>query len=234
MKKIGLIGGLGPEATVEYYKEIIKKFNLLNKDVSLNYPEMIIYSVNISKLIDFMEKKEYSNAVQYISKSIASLKDAGAEFGAITANTPHLLFDEIQKKSELPLISIVDAVRKEAQKLQLKKVGLIGTKFTMKASFYSDAFAKDGMEVHVPDNNHIEVINHKLFTEMELGIFKPETRELILGIVQQMKNKQGIDSIILGCTEFPIMFTNDAYFGIPFLNTTRIHVEEIVRQCLEN
>jgi aspartate racemase len=144
-----------------------------------------------------------------------------------------LLFNEIQSKSPLPLISIVEAARNEAETLKVKKAGLIGTKFTMEASFYQDVFSKSGIQIVVPSPENIKIINEKLFSEIELGIFKDETRELMLGIIKNMIHSSNIDSLILGCTEFPIMFTEPKYFGIPFLNTTSIHVGEIVKKCIE-
>jgi len=234
MKTIGIIGGLGPEATTDYYKEIIKSFNEMNSNASLNYPEIIIYSVNMGKFIEHIQKAEYTMATEYISSCINRLANAGADFAAISANTPHMLFNEIQGKSNIPLISIVAATKNEAQKLQLKKAGLIGTKFTMNSSFFKDVFQPSGIDIIVPSNFDIETINEKLFTELELGIYKPETQTLLLEIVQQMINRDKIDSLILGCTEFPIMFTNNQYLVIPFLNTTRIHVAKIVDACINS
>jgi aspartate racemase len=136
MKCIGIIGGLGPEATVDYYKEIIGEFKELNTIGELNYPEIIIYSVNMSKFIGYLENNDYKNATGYIADSINKLQVAGADFAAISANTPHLLFNEIENLTTLPLVSMIDAVCKEAQGKNLKTCGLIGTKFTMKATFY--------------------------------------------------------------------------------------------------
>lgn len=232
MRTIGIIGGLGPEATIDYYKEIIQRFNTLNPNGNLNYPEIVIYSVNIGKLIGHMEVQEYDKAVDYLSSSIHKLEAAGADFGAISANTPHLLFKEIQQRCKLPLISIVETAKEESSRLGLKKVGLIGTKFTMKNSFYSDAFAPSGIEIIVPRPDEIETINQKLFSELELGIYKDETKELFLEIINTMKERDKIDSLILGCTEFPIMFTESHYMNIPFLNTTSLHVNKIVAACL--
>jgi aspartate racemase len=234
MKKIGILGGLGPEATTDYYKEIIKSFNEMNSNASLNYPEIIIYSVNMGKFIGHIQNAEFAMAVEYISNCINMLANAGADFAAISANTPHMLFTEIQSKSNIPIISIVEATKNEAQKLKLKKAGLIGTKFTMNTSFFKDVFQPSGIEIIVPPTSDIETINEKLFTELELGIYKAETQTLLLDIVQKMINSDKIDSLILGCTEFPIMFKNSQYLGIPFLNTTRIHVARIVDACINN
>ena len=232
MKRVGIIGGLGPEATTDYYKEIINRFKEINPDSDLNYPEIIIYSVNMATFIGHMQNADYKSATEYLSYCIHQLENAGADFIAISSNTPHLLFNELKKTCNRPIISIVETAKTEAKKLKLKKIGLIGTKFTMQTSFYADVFNQSGIELVVPDSNDIEIINNKLFTEIELGLFKDETKTLILDIVQKMIEHHNIEALILGCTEFPLMFTKDEYLNIPFINTTRVHVAEIVNYCL--
>ncbi len=231
MKRIGIIGGLGPEATSDYYNRIIDAFK--KKDTSLNYPEIIIYSVNLAKLTGFMNKKEYNKAADYIAGGLEALKLAGADFGAISANTPHMLFREITKRSTLPLISIVEATLRRALEMGLKKTGLFGTKFTMDAAFYADPFAREGIEVVSPIEKEKILLHEKLFQEIELGIFKDTTRELLIEIIQKMIGRDNIDSLILGCTEFPLILGEESYAGIPVLNTTQIHVNAIINECLQ-
>ncbi|OFX49982.1 MAG: aspartate racemase [Bacteroidetes bacterium GWB2_41_8] len=232
MKRIGIIGGLGPEATVDYYKEIINAFKNGNGD--LDYPEIIIYSVNMAHFIRLMREKKYDQATAYISEKIEGLKQAGADFAALSANTPHQLFDQLRERSGIPLISIVEATCNEAKSKGLKRAGLFGTEFTMNASFFPEVFKKKGIEVIMPGEEDKELINYKLFSEIELGIFKDETRELLIGIIEKMVREQHIDSLILGCTEFPLILTAETYAGIPILNTTKIHVESIAKYCRES
>ena len=163
---------------------------------------------------------------------IEKLRLIGADFAAISANTPHLLWNEICACTSLPLISITESVKEEAVGMGIKKAGLIGTRFTMQSDFYTRSFAAKGMEIIVPETNEIDAIHEKLFSELEIGIFRDETRELMLEIIQKMIHRSGIDSLILGCTEFPLLFTESSYLGIPFLNTTDIHVKAIVNYCL--
>jgi len=229
MKTIGIVGGLGPEATVDYYKEIINCFKTGGGE--MNYPEIIIYSVNMADFLAPMKRKAWDDAAGYLLDKIRALKNAGADFAAISANTPHLLFEKIKADSPLPLISIVEATREEASKRGLKNPGLIGTGFTMNASFYPDTFSKYGMNVVMPGDEDKKLINHRLFTEIELGIFKDETRQELIDITRKMVEEKHIDSMILGCTEFPLILPDAEYAGIPMLNTTRIHVEAIVREA---
>lgn len=227
-KKIGLIGGLGPEATVDYYNSLIDIFKEENQG-NLDYPEILIYSVNLGYLISNMKKKDYETARRYISEKIAALERAGAGMVALTANTPHLFFDSLRQEAGVPMISIVEAAAKEAQRLGIRRAGLLGTRFTMEERFFHDVFRKSGIEVVSPGADDIEIIHHKLFTEIELGIFKDETRQQLIGIIAKMKADSHIDGIILGCTEFPLILPDSHYAGIPALNTTRIHVNEIVK-----
>ena len=233
METIGIIGGLGPEATVDYYKEMIGLVAQKNGEESLNYPEIIVYSVNMETFIGRLRKKDYSGAAGYIAGCINKLAAAGATFAAISANTPHLLFNEIQKNVSIPLVSIVETCRIRAEQLGVKRCGLLGTEFTMNASFYADEFAQSNIEVVSPEKVDIERIDELLFTEMEHGIFKERSKSEILEIVGKMIEKQKIDAVILGCTEFPILFRDKQYLGIPFLNTTRIHVEAIIERSLD-
>lgn len=229
MKKIGVIGGLGPEATIDYYTEIINAFK--NEDGDLNYPEIIIYSVNMSVFISLMKEKKFDLATTLLLEKIEALKRAGAEFAVLSANTPHLLFDRIKEKCGIPMISIVESACNESIKRGYKRTGLIGTGFTMEASFFADVFKKQGIDVIIPDKEDRDLINHRLFTEIELGIFKDDTRQLLIDIIEKMVQKQHIDSMILGCTEFPLILKESSYAGIPMLNTTKIHVDAIVKYC---
>lgn len=229
MKRIGLIGGMGPESTLDYYNSIINAFK--TNQGSLNYPEIIIYSINLSEFLGLMKVKAYDTIVEMLVDKIGSLKKAGAEFAAITANTPHLLFNSISEKSSLPLISIVEATCQETRKRGLKKPGLFGTGFTMAATFYQETFSRYGIAVEVPEAEDREIINEKLFSEIEQGIFKDETRDLLINKINKLVAEKRIDSLILGCTEFPLILTEDEYAGIPMLNTTKIHVDAIVKEC---
>lgn len=229
MKRIGIIGGLGPEATMDYYSEIINSFKSANHN--LNYPEIIIYSVNMSEFLKLMKEKKFDLATTYLLEKIGNLQRAGAEFAAISANTPHQMFDDLIKKSAITLISIVEATCWEAKKRGLKRLGLFGTEYTMNASFYHEVFNRNGMEVITPEKSDKELINQKLFTEIELGIFNDETRKILTDIIEKMVLEQNIDSLILGCTELPLILTEETYAGIPVLNTTKIHVKAIIEYC---
>lgn len=229
MKTIGLVGGLGPEATLDYYQRIIA--GARDVDDALNVPEVIIYSVNLREALTIVEAKELERLTEFLLAKIAALAAAGAEFAAITANTAHLVFDEVAARSPLPLISIVEACCTAAQQRGLKRGGLMGTRFTMQADFFQRPFRRQGIELLVPTAEEQDLIHHKLFSEIELGIIRDDTREALLAIIRQMIERDNIDFLVLGCTELPLILPDEA-FGIPLLNTTAIHVESIVAECL--
>jgi aspartate racemase len=220
---------MGPESTLDYYREIINAFKTNEGD--FNYPEIIIYSVNISEFLGYMKAKAYDKIVPLLLGKIIALEKAGADFAAITANTPHMFYNAISEKSPLPMISIVEATCRETIRRELKKPGLFGTGFTMTSTFYQEVFDRHGIPIILPDEDDREILDQKLFNEIELGIFREDTRNLLIEIIRRMVKEEKIDSLILGCTEYPLILTAENYAGIPMLNTTRIHVEEIVREC---
>lgn len=230
MRKIGMIGGLGPESTLDYYKLIVEGYRESVKDGS--YPEIIINSMNMKELLDMMDNGEWDNVVACLINGIDALYKAGADFAFISSNTPHIVFERINKKSPIPLISIVEETCKSANKLGMKKIGLIGTKFTMKNNFFEKVFDKSNITIVVPKEEEQEYIHNKLMTEIELGQFLDETRNELLNIVKRMLDEDSIEGVILGCTELPLILTKDE-FSIPFLNTTKIHVESIIENYLK-
>lgn len=229
MKTIGIIGGLGPEATLDYYKRVIEAFRV---EGSLAAPEIIIYSVNMEEVLELVGNKEWNHLIYLLTAKIKALHKAGADFAIISANTPHIVFDELQAKSPIPLLSIVSATVEKSQELGVKKAGLLGTKFTMQANFFAPPFAARDMAVVVPPPADQDYIHDRLVKEIELGIFTEETRNGLLAVIERMIDREKIDAVILGCTELPLILEKSA-FGIPFLNTTAIHVESLVNYCRE-
>jgi aspartate racemase len=225
VKRIGLVGGIGPESTLDYYRRIVAASAALP---GAPVPEIVVFSVRMGELFDLMEAQDWDGLAAWLLAKIEALRAAGADFAAITANTPHVVFDRVQARSPIPLRSIVAATRREAERLGVRRLGLLGTRFTMRADFYARAFAAAGMELAVPAPAEQELIHHRLMTEIELGVFRDSTREELLGIVKRLVDGERAEAIILGCTELPLILDRSAH-GVPFLNTTAIHVEDVVR-----
>lgn len=229
MKKIGMIGGFGPESTLDYYRLLIGTYRKKIKDESI--PEIIIYSMDVNILLKMVTNKQWDTLVKWLVNGLEVLHKAGANFGFISANTPHIVFDMVNELSPLPLLSIVEETCKYIDRLDLRRVGLLGTKFTMQSDFYKKACDKYNIAIFVPNEKEQEYVHGKLITEIEFGIFLDETREGLLDIIRRMIDEDLVEGIILGCTELPLILTKHES-GIPFLNTTKIHVENIINYYL--
>jgi len=230
MKMLGIIGGLGPESTVDYYQKIIALYRERTGDGS--YPEFIIKSVNLRKGLDFMEAGNLAGMADYLLEGIGKLADAGADVGLISANTPHVVFDEVASKSPMPLISIVEATCAAAKARNLTRLALFGTRYTMQSNFYPKVFSGEGIKLLVPGPNDQAYLHDKYMNELVPGKFLPETRAGLLAIVDRMKAKSDIDGVILAGTELPLILRDPDHDDIPFLNTTKIHVEAAVTEML--
>ena len=230
MKTVGIIGGIGPESTVDYYRSIIAGYRQQRPDGS--HPSIIINSVDVSKLLGWMGANQLGEVTDYLVEALQKLARAGADFGIISANTPHIVFDDIQQRSPIPLISIVEATCSEAQKRGMSKVGLMGTRFTMQARFYPDVFSRKGITVVTPDEAEQGYLHDKYLGELLKGVFLPETRERLLEIIESMKQRYQIQAVILGGTELPLILRAEEACGIPLLDTTQIHVQAVVAELL--
>jgi len=228
--KIGMIGGVGPESTVDYYQRLIKLYQInISGD---DYPEIIINSINMTAMLKLVSDKNWDGLAGMLAGSVRALQSAGADLAFIASNTPHIVFEQVKLVSPIPLVSIVEAARMEAEKQGLKKVGLLGTLFTMQSSYYQTEFDKSGIAMVVPNEEEKQYIQQKLFSEIEHGVILEDTRNGLLEIVKRLITDESIDGVVLGCTELPLILTKSEY-GIPFLNTTEIHAQRIFEKYME-
>jgi aspartate racemase len=230
MKTIGIVGGIGPESTIEYYRLIIASYVERVPDGS--YPSIIINSIDLKKLLDMVAANERAKMTEFLVGEIQRLARAGAECGLVAANTPHIVFDEVRRQSSIPLISIVEATCEAAKALGLRKLGLFGTRFTMQGRFYPDVFSKEGITLAVPDEHDQAYIHHMYFHELVKGTVLPETRERLFTIVDRLKEREGIQGLILGGTELSLILRDATVRDIPVLDTTKIHAKAIVAEAL--
>jgi aspartate racemase len=225
---LGIIGGIGPESTVDYYQTIVGLYRARKPDGS--YPAVVINSVDMQRLRKAFEANDLAAIVDYVVPELHRLHRAGADFGLLAANTPHIVFDDLERQSPIPLISIVAVTCQAAKARGLKRVALFGTRFTMTAPLYPDVFSKEGIAVVIPEPADQDFIHEKYLGELVNGIFLPETREGLLAVVERMARQNGIDGVILGGTELPLILREPDHHGIPFLNTTAIHCEAAVER----
>ena len=230
MKKIGIIGGLGPESTRDYYREIIDAFK--DEYELSGFPEMVIESCDLKKFTMYASEGKWDYIAGVLSKKCENLVHSGADFIAIASNTPHKVFRQVNEICSVPIISIIEATRSEAMRRAVKKLCLLGTPFTMRESFYHDVFAGSGIELVVPRENDQAFIGKTLFEEIELGIINEATKKEYLNIIARVCETEYIDGVIMGCTELPMILKPEDIAG-EYFDTLKIHVREIVRKCKE-
>jgi len=226
MKTVGIIGGIGPESTIEYYRFIIAAWRKQKQNGS--YPSIIINSIDWTKVINLMGDKRFAELTEYLLTELRRMDRAGADFAVVAANAPHVVFDALRDKSPIPLISIVEATCQDATSRGLKRVGLFGIKVVTQGSFYFDIFSKAGISLVVPTLDEQEYIHEKYLNEFVNGVFLAETRDGLMDIVERLRVQEGIEGLILGGTELPLILRDAPDQKIPFLDTTMIHVGQIM------
>ena len=227
MKKLGLIGGMGPESTIPYYHDIVHGVHAR----AGRFPLMSIESVDVFHVLRLESEGRLDELADYLSVAIERVANAGAEVGALCANTPHIVFEELQARSAIPLVSIVDACRDEARRREFSKLGLLGTMPTMEGDFYHRAFRAAGMELAVPDADDRRYVARKISEELEFGILREDTRVGLASVVRRMRDEEGIQAVVLGCTELPLIL-NDGVTCVPCLDTINIQVASLIEAIL--
>jgi aspartate racemase len=230
MKTLGIVGGIAPESTIQYYRLIISAYRERKGDGS--YPSLLINSINMKMMLDLIGANDLIGVTDYLVGEVEKLRQAGAAFGLLASNTPHIVFDDIQARSSIPLTSIVEATCATAQGLGLNRVGLFGTAFTMQGRFYSEVFSRAGISIVVPSLEDQGYIHHKYMSELVNGVFLPETRDRLLEIADGLRVKDRIEGLVLGGTELPLLLNDIGGQAFPFLDTTKIHAESAVAQML--
>jgi aspartate racemase len=228
VRKIGIIGGLGPESTIDYYRIIYQTYREKTKG---QYPQIIVYSLNFKDFPCTGSSAGREEVTGWLIDAAQALHRAGADFALIAANTPHIVFNEVIKQSPIHFISIVEETCRVARNLGLRRVGLIGTRTTMDAHFYQDVFSAQGITIIVPNDAEKEYIDNKITTELFYNTVLERTRQDFLIIIKRMVDEDSIEGLILGCTEIPLLLKQEA-FGIPFFNTTNIHAIAAVEYSL--
>lgn len=227
MTTLGIIGGLGPESTVDYYRRILEEWAKIDPSTA---PHILIDSLDVDYGLSLVEH-DRRKLVEYLLGSVNRLAAAGADFAAMAANTPHVVFDDLVARSPIPLISIVEAAAEEAKRRGMKRVGLLGTRFTMEGSFYPDVLARHEIECLTPDEREITWIHDRYIGQMLRGDFREETRDGVIGIILRLGNEERIDGVILGGTELTILLSASTTIGgVPALDTTALHVSAIVKR----
>lgn len=225
MEKLGILGGMGPESTLEYYKKIVYQYEKrMGRQV---FPNLNIESIDIFAMLALCRQKRYEELTRMLVNGIDKLAQAGATVGLMAANTPHIVFDQVQKQSPIPLISILNATLSKIKQHHQTTVGLLGTDFTMEQGFFEKPFLENQIHIVLPADQDIPKVNHFIVSELEQGIIKESTKQYLKKVVRNMIATNQIEGLILGCTEVPLILSQSD-FEITVYDTTQIHVDRAV------
>jgi aspartate racemase len=227
MKTAGIVGGIGPDSTIEYYRSIIRAYRDTINDGS--YPRLLINSIDMKKMLDLVSRNRLDELAEFLADQIAALERAGADFAALAANTPHIVFPELERRSRIPLVSIVEAACAAARERGYRRVALFGTRFTMQAHFYPQVFEPAGISIVLPSHDEQTLIHDIYAGELLNGSFREESALRMRAIAGRLKAQERIDCVALAGTELPLLLREREYDGIPMLDTTKEHVQRIVR-----
>jgi len=231
MKKLGLIGGVGPESSIEYYRLIIKRFQ--EKLNTKDYPEMIINSINMTEMLGYVFNNQLDQLIDFLCVKIQTLESSGVDFIAIASNTPHLVFDQLVERVNTPLISVVEETCKEICVKKMTRVGLFGTRSTMTNGFYTQVANRFGINIIIPPVEAQDYIHEKYMTELVFNKIRAETKKKLIEYVHALQAKENIQGLILGGTELPLILSQQDFSDLEILDTTKIHVEAIVTKMIE-
>ena len=221
-----MVGGLGPESTIDYYRRVLEAWQ--HDDLS-TAPSIVIDSLDVRRGLHLVEN-DRPGLTEYLLTSLQRLARAGVDFAVMNANTAHIVFDELAARSPVPLVSIVEVCAEEGRRRGLRRLALLGTRFTMEAPFYPAVCARYGTAVVIPDDADRVWIHERYIGELLEGEFRDDTRQQFTSIVGRLRTEEGIDGVILGGTELPLLLTTPLIAGVPALDTTALHVAAIVRR----
>lgn len=227
MKTLGLIGGIAPESTVDYYRRLVAGCRERE-----GYPSILIDSIDLTKMLALVANDRPAFAAWLIDE-VERLARAGAELGAFASNTPHLVFDEVQRASPIPLVSIVDCARDAAVARRLRRVALLGTRFTMTGTFYPAVFASAGIALVTPAAEEQTWVHDTYMSDLVAGRFEEPTQQRFLRLIEELQAREQIDGVILAGTELPLLLRDATVAGVDMLDTTALHVAALVERMVE-
>ena len=226
MATLGIVGGLGPESTIDYYRRILEAWK---RDDPSSSPSIVIDSLDVDRALRLVENDRPA-LVEYLAASLNRLAAAGADFAAMSANTPHVIFDELAADSPIPIVSIVEACAEEAQRRGLRRLGLLGTRFTMEGRFYPNVFTRRKIVIVSPNAEERTWIHDRYVGQLLKGEFLDETRKGVTRVIKRLRDEEKIDGVILGGTELTLLLSAPTVADIPALDTTALHVAAIVKR----
>ena len=229
MKKIGLVGGTGPESTLMYYKELNMRTDAVTNGKVM--PDIAIESVNFRRAWEYVSGAQYDKLADYLSEKVTALRNGGAEVISLTAATMHIVIDRVEEKTGTKLVSIPKAVCDETLKHGYKKIGLLGTIFTMEQDYMKKDLVSSGISVIVPDKEDRDLVAKRIYEELEMGIVKKSTLDEFNSIITNMKEQHGIEAVSLGCTELPLLLDSNNCV-LPVMDSVDIHIRRLIELAI--
>ena len=220
---LGIVGGTGPESTLDYYRTLISIWR--ERGPAGTFPRVVINSVEGGEVIRLLGQGDQARVAGILSLAVRQLSAAGAGVGILASNACHLAFGDIEASAPIPLIHIVDAAAHAARSAGHRRLGIMGTRFVMQAPLYQEILAAAGIAVVVPHADEQAYVHDKYLGELVPGLVSDTTREGLVRIIAAMRDREGIDGMILGGTELALILSEPSYAGVPMVNTARIHVE---------
>jgi aspartate racemase len=228
MATVGIVGGLGPESTIDYYRRILAAWE--REDPS-SAPSIVIDSLDPQRALKLVAADRRALA-DYLFESLLRLAGARVDFALLSANTPHIVFDDLSARSPVPLVSIVETCAAEAQRRGLKRLALLGTRFTMEAPFYPEVCARFGIDIVTPGAEERTWVHERYVGQLLKGDFREATRREFVELVDRLRRDERIEAVILGGTELPLLLKDSSIAGVPALDTTALHVAAIVQRLV--
>jgi len=226
---LGIVGGIAPASTIEYYRRIIEGYRARTG----HYPPLLVTSIDLDRVIRLVQADDRAEVLKFLGDELLRLANAGASIALFASNTPHIYFDELQQGSPIPLISIVEATCRVAQRRGWRRVGLLGTRFTMERGPYRMTLAQVGIHVVIPKADDMTIIHTGYMGELVEGRFRDEMRSAFRAVMRRMRDDEGIEAVILGGTEIPLLLHEPSYDGLAMLDTTAIHIDAAVAAMLD-
>jgi aspartate racemase len=226
MATVGIVGGLGPESTIDYYRRILAEWE---REAPSTAPAIVIDSLDVRRGLWLVEHDRPA-LTEYLLASLRRLAGAGVDFAAISANTPHIVFDELAARSPVPMVSIVEVCAEQARRRELHRLALLGTRFTMAEPFYATVCARHGIVVVPPNAAGRAWLHERYVGQLLRGEFRDDTRRQVISLVERLRKEEHVDGVILGGTELPLLLSATVIAGLPVLDTTALHVAAIVQR----
>ena len=230
MKKIGLVGGTGPESTLMYYKILNSEIDRITGGRAM--PDIAIESVNFTRAWNYVTEGRYDLLTDYLEEKLAALEKGGSEVISLTAVTMHVVYDDLAARFSKPIVSIPKTVADEIVSKGIKRIGLLGTIFTMEKDYMKKDLLDAGVDVFVPNEEDRKLVAQRILEELEKGIVKESTLKELTGIISRMKEEDGIEGVILGCTELPLIL-NSGNCPVACFDAVEIHIRKLIGLAMQ-